>query len=162
MDNPSRPASGYTLSEVEPGSFVYEVRHALPDEACQDMIRRFEAKPEQQYPGRIGPQQQHEHSIKRSTDLRISGRHNWREVDEGLFLSLRTALDALSAIHPFFASNSFRDMGYNMQRTRPGEFYHRHVDSGAGEFSQRQLVAIWYLNDVDGPRGGKPSFTFSR
>jgi hypothetical protein len=45
-------------------------------------------------------------------------------------------------MHPFFAANSFRDMGYNMQRTGAGEFYHWHVDGGPGEFGQRQLVAI--------------------
>jgi hypothetical protein len=44
-----------------------------------------------------------------------------------------------------------------MQRYRPGEYYHWHVDGGPGEFSQRQLVAIWYLNDVEGP-GGETEF----
>ncbi|MDA9982278.1 2OG-Fe(II) oxygenase [Gammaproteobacteria bacterium] len=33
------------------------------------------------------------------------------------------------------------------------------MDGGPGEFSQRQLVAIWYLNDVDGP-GGQSEFHF--
>jgi hypothetical protein len=31
------------------------------------------------------------------------------------------------------------------------------VDGGPGEFSQRQLVAIWYLNNVEGP-GGETEF----
>ncbi|MDH3563518.1 MAG: 2OG-Fe(II) oxygenase, partial [Gammaproteobacteria bacterium] len=53
--------------------------------------------------------------------------------------------------------NSFKDIGYNMQRYQPGEYYHWHVDGGPGEFSQRQLVAIWYLNDVEGP-GGETEF----
>jgi hypothetical protein len=123
------------------------------------MIRRFEAHPEQQYPGRIGPQQDQQSSIKRSTDLRISGRKDWKPVDESLFLSLSAAVNEIAKMHPFFASNSLRDMGYNMQRTQQEEFYHWHVDSGPGEFSQRQLVAIWYLNDVDGP-GGETEFYF--
>jgi hypothetical protein len=70
-----------------------------------------------------------------------------------LFQSLSQALNAMSAQHPFFAANSFKDVGYNMQRTRPGEFYHWHVDGGPGEFSQRQLVAIWHLNEVGSPGG---------
>ncbi len=157
----SKPESvlNYTLREACPHSFIYEVRHALTREVCDDMIHRFEAHPEQQYPGRVGPQHDQEASIKRSTDLRISGRKDWKPVDEGLFLSLSAAVNEIAKIHPFFASNSFRDMGYNMQRTQQEEFYHWHVDSGPGEFSQRQLVAIWYLNDVDGP-GGETEFYF--
>jgi predicted 2-oxoglutarate/Fe(II)-dependent dioxygenase YbiX len=125
------------------------------------MIARFESNPGQQYLGRIGPQTAEERSIKRSTDLRISGRPDWRDIDEILLRSLSEALRQIAAIHPFFAANAFRDMGYNMQRTCTGEFYHWHVDSGPGEFSQRQLVALWYLNDVAGP-GGETEFFFQQ
>ena len=50
-------------------------------------------------------------------------------------------------------------MGYNLQRYQPNEFYHWHIDGGSHEFSQRQLVAIWYLNDVPGP-GGETEFLY--
>ena len=53
----------------------------------------------------------------------------------------------------------FKDMGYAIQRTMPGEHYHWHIDGGSHEFSQRQLVAVWYLNDVPGP-GGETEFLF--
>jgi hypothetical protein len=82
-------------------------------------------------------------------------------VDRELFSSLGAALNLLSALHPYFATNAFKDVGYNLQRTRPGEFYEWHVDGGPGEFSQRQLVAIWYLNDVPGP-GGETEFHFQQ
>ncbi len=159
MSSKSESVLDYALHELSRHSFIYEIRHALTRKVCDDMIRRFEAHPEQQYSGRIGPQHDQESSIKRSTDLRISGRKDWRAVDEGLFLSLSAAVNEIAKIHPFFAANSLRDMGYNMQRTQQEEFYHWHVDSGPGEFSQRQLVAIWYLNDVDGP-GGETEFYF--
>ena len=149
----------YQLQELKSGSFIYEIAGALPADACADMIQRFENNPQQQYRGRIGQQQLNAEQVKRSTDLRISGREDWRDVDQGLYLSLRTALAELSQLHPFFRANSFRDIGYNMQRTRPGEFYHWHVDGGPGEFSQRQLVALWYLNDTTGP-GGETEFLF--
>ena len=42
-----------------------------------------------------------------------------------------------------FAANSFKDFGYNLQCTLPGEYYHWHMDAGPGVFSERQLVAIW-------------------
>ena len=45
------------------------------------------------------------------------------------------------------------------KRTSPGEYYHWHIDGGSHDFSHRQLVAIWYLNDVGGP-GGETEFLF--
>ncbi|MGD8741852.1 MAG: 2OG-Fe(II) oxygenase [Granulosicoccaceae bacterium] len=143
----------YIIRELKPMSFVYEIENAIPAELCDEMIARFEAHPEQHHDGRIGEERDIENSIKRSTDLRISGRDEWKDIDQVLFGSLGKALSQLSAEFPFFAVNRFRDMGYQLQRTREGEFYHWHIDSGPGEFSQRQLVAIWYLNDVAGPGG---------
>ena len=49
-------------------------------------------------------------------------------------------------------------MGYAIQRTNSGEFYHWHVDGGSHEFSSRQLVAIFYLNDLSDDQGGKTEF----
>ncbi len=34
------------------------------------------------------------------------------------------------------AANRFKDIGYNLQRTLPGEYYHWHVDAGPGAFSE--------------------------
>lgn len=143
----------YKLRELKPHTFIYEVENALSDELCDEMVARFEANPEQQHDGRIGQGEDLAQSVKRSTDLRISGRENWNDVDAKLFASLGKALNQIGAEFPFFAVNKFRDMGYQLQRTEKDEFYHWHVDGGPGEFSQRQLVAIWYLNDVDGPGG---------
>ena len=145
------------LREVKPLSFIYEMRQALPADVCLEMIRRFEASGEQQVAGRIGQGALEAQEVKRSTDLRVSGRDDWRDIDRTLAQQLVAAFNALAREFPFFAHNSFKDIGYNLQRTLPGEYYHWHVDTGPGEFSQRQLVAIWYLNDVPGP-GGETEF----
>ena len=50
-------------------------------------------------------------------------------------------------------------MGYAIQRTSPGDFYHWHIDGGSHKFDQRQLVAVWYLCDVPGP-GGETQFLY--
>ena len=62
------------------------------------------------------------------------------------------------AAYPFF-KGPFKDMGYAIQRTDPGEFYHWHIDGGSHQFAYRQLVAVWYLNDVPGP-GGETEFLY--
>jgi len=145
------------IREVKPGSFIYEVKNALPADVCNEAIRRFETNAGQQYPGRIGQAGASAPEVKRSTDLRISGRDDWLDVDRTLSQQLVATFNAFALEFPFFGANAFKDLGYNLQRTLPGEYYHWHVDAGPGIFRERQLVAIWYLNDVPGP-GGETEF----
>jgi len=149
--------SGSRIREVKPLSFIYEVAQALPADVCREAIRRFEERSDQQMAGRIGQAGTEAPEVKRSTDLRISGREDWRDIDRTLAQQLVATFNEFAHEFPFFAANSFKDIGYNLQRTLPGEYYHWHVDGGPGEFSQRQLVAIWYLNDVAG-LGGETEF----
>jgi len=145
------------IREVRPLSFIYEKTGALPPDVCAEAIRRFEASTDQQAPGRIGQAGEVVPQVKRSTDLRISGREDWRDIDRILAQQLVSTFNAFAMEFPFFAANKFKDLGYNLQRTLPGEYYHWHVDAGPGDFSARQMVAIWYLNDVAGP-GGETEF----
>ena len=147
-----------TIFEVSPGSFVFEKRRALALDVCREMIERFERYGDEQYPGRIGQTMQLDDSIKRSTDLVISGKQHWKDLDSELFRSLNRALSEFKQYFPFF-SGPFKDNGYALQRTDAGEFYHWHIDGGSHEFAQRQLVAIWYLNDLDGG-GGQTEFSY--
>ncbi len=147
-----------TIREVTPHSFIFEKPRALALDICNEMIRRFEAHEGEQYAGRIGQTAQQETGIKRSTDLVVSGKEHWKDIDRELFRSLGLAIQEFRNAFPFFRG-AFRDSGYAIQRTRPGEFYHWHIDGGSHEFSQRQLVAVWYLNDVPGP-GGATEFSY--
>ncbi len=122
------------------------------------MIRRFEACEDEQYEGHVGQTVSKDRSIKYTTDLVTSGKENWKDLDNELFRSLGTAIREFRESFPFF-KGPFKDMGYNIQRYLPGEYYHWHIDSGSHEFSHRQLVALWYLNDVPGP-GGETEFTY--
>ena len=145
-----------TIIEVKPGSFIFAKKAALASDVCAEMIARFERFADEQYPGRIGQGVEHDASIKRSTDLVLSGKDHWRDLDRELFRSLNRALAEFKQSWPFF-DGPFKDMGYAIQRTDPGEYYHWHIDGGSHEFAQRQLVAIWYLNDLDG-EGGATEF----
>jgi hypothetical protein len=147
-----------TITEVKEHSFIFEKQRALPIDVCNEMIRRFEECADEQYAGRIGQLVQQETDIKRSTDLVVSGKSHWKDIDRALFRSLGLAMQELRETFPYF-KGPFKDVGYAIQRTDPGEFYHWHIDGGSHEFSQRQLVAVWYLNDVAGP-GGETEFSF--
>ena len=156
MAESARETAAADLHEITPGTFIFALPRALPSEACREMVRRFEACAPEQYAGRVSHQAVLDPSVKRSTDLVMSGKSHWKDLDGALFRSLVSALDALAGRHPFFGGR-FKDIGYALQRTGPGEFYHWHIDGGSHELSHRQLVAIWYLNDVEGP-GGETEF----
>lgn len=147
-----------TISEAKQNSFIFEKRNALASEFCANVIQRFENHEQDQYQGRIGQMADQDNSIKKSTDLVVSGKPHWHDVDRALFKSLGLAIREFRNQFPYF-NGPFKDMGYGLQRTAPGEFYHWHIDGGSHDFSHRQLVAIWYLNDVDGP-GGETEFLF--
>ncbi len=147
-----------TITEVRPDSFIFTQLNSLSRYFCADLIRRFESARDEQYAGRIGQLADENFSIKKSTDLVVSGKQQWEDVDRTLFHALKLALQEFRAGYAFFRG-AFKDMGYGIQRTDVGEHYHWHVDGGSHEFSHRQLVAIWYLNDVPGP-GGETEFLF--
>lgn len=148
------------IQEVKPNTFIFEKLNALPLDICQEMIRRFEEDSENQYQGRIGQTFTDDQSIKRSTDLVTSGKQNWQDLDAELFRSLGHAIKEFREHYPFF-NGAFKDNGYAIQRTNPGEFYHWHIDGGSHEFAVRQLVAVWYLNNVEGP-GGETEFSYQQ
>lgn len=147
-----------SIKEVKPLSFIFEKENALPDFLCDDMVKRFEQAKDEQYPGRIGQTFEQDQSIKISTDLVVSGKEHWKDVDNNLFRSLGLALQEFKQKYDYF-QGPFKDNGYALQRTQMGEHYHWHIDGGSHDFSQRQLVAVWYLNDVPGP-GGETEFLF--
>ncbi len=57
------------ISELKPGSFIFEKKNALPGDVCSEIIERFELNPGDQYQGRIDQQGAEDTDIKRSTDL---------------------------------------------------------------------------------------------
>jgi len=144
------------LIEVKPGSFIFEFNNSLSEDICKDIIKRFEESKDEHYEGRVGQTFEKNTDIKKSTDMVVSGKDNWKDVDKILFTSLSKALSAVKKQYDFF-SGPFKDIGYAVQRTNAGEYFHWHIDSGSHQFSDRQLVAIWYLNNVSGP-GGETEF----
>jgi len=148
-----------TFREVKPNTFIFERPNTIPADWCEEMIRRFEANPEQQNKGRIGQVQGLDNEVKRTMDLVVSNKDNWKDVDQVFFRCMGAALQEFKQSYPFFTTG-FKDMGYQIQRYQPGEFYHWHIDGGSHDFANRQLVAIWYLNDVAEDAGGETGFLY--
>ena len=145
-----------TIREVKDHSFIFEKKNALSHEWCVDIINRFEESEDEQYRGQIGQTVSEDQSIKKTTDCYVSGKQQFRDIDRVLFYSLGKAIQEFREVYPFF-KGPFKDMGYNLQRYTEGGYYHWHIDGGSHDFSHRQLVAIWYLNTIDGS-GGETEF----
>ncbi len=147
-----------SIRQVRTDTFIFEKPHALSAEICQLAIERFEQYRDEQYEGRIGQGAGKDRSIKKTTDLVVSGKPHWKDIDRALFRSIGQAILEFRETYPYF-KGPFKDMGYGIQRYNAAEHYHWHIDGGSHDFSQRQLVALWYLNDVPGP-GGETEFLF--
>lgn len=146
-----------TFREIAQGSFIFECQNALPDFLCDDMVSRFESHPEDQYQGRVGSDANENTSLKKTTDLVVTDKQHWQDVHNNLFRSLSLSLQEFSERYTYFSNlKRFKDSAYNLQRYQEGEYYHWHVDADNEPLSSRQLVAIWYLNDVE--QGGETDF----
>ena len=81
-----------SILEVKPLSFIFERPHTLPASFCEEVIRRFEASPQYQTAGRIGQTQSKDQSIKKTTDLVVSNKEDWKDIDEMFFRCVAAAL----------------------------------------------------------------------
>ena len=95
----------YQLREVKPLSFIFEIQNALTSDICREIIDRFEANPEQQYLGRVGQGAEQESSIKQSTDLVVSDKENWKDIDQMFFRSTALAVRVIRERYPFFGGH---------------------------------------------------------
>ena len=99
-----------TFREAKPGSFIYERPNTIPADWCDEMIRRFEAHPDQQNQGRIGQTQGLDAEVKRTMDLVVSGREDWKDIVQVFFRCMGAALAEIRETFPCF-TGPFTDMG---------------------------------------------------
>ena len=73
------------LIEKSPGSFIFEFDNEIPPEKCDEIVQRFEESKDDHYRGRVGPNFEENDDVKKSTDMVISGKDSWRDIDEIFF-----------------------------------------------------------------------------
>ena len=83
------------LIESKPGTFIFEFNNSLNDKDCEDIIKRFEQSKDQHYQGRVGQKFEQNTEIKKSTDMVVSGKEDWKDIDDLLFTSLAKALSGI-------------------------------------------------------------------
>ena len=140
--------------------FVWVCNDVIPNNKCREIINRFEADNKHHQGATCDGV---DLSVKNSLDLAISNYpEKWRDIDilfedlikyllDGYIEHLARAGDLRSftngekiGIMPAFSKNT-RDIGYQVQKTNPGEGYTWHHDYETG----RILTFILYLNTVE-------------
>ena len=126
---------------------IYVAEDKLDKDFCKHCIEKFN-KDDNRYQGEVGSGVNLE--MKRSIDLTISDNDNWKEEDNVFYNSFKKTLDSYKKElkHPFpdkCLLGRIEDSGYQIQETKPGDFYTWHQDG----MKSRILTIIWYLNDIN-------------
>ena len=133
--------------------FVYTRKNQLSKSFCKNLIDKFE-KDDRKKQGIVGGGLRTD--IKRSTDLSITHVSGYEEEDKIFYENLNKNIINYEKTrgkiyHKFIleetATQKVEDSGYQIQRTKPGEYYVWHHDQAS--FRSRRLTYIWYLNDID-------------
>ena len=158
---------------VSPDPFIWVRDEVLDPSLCDNIISRFRTD-DRKTSGVCGEDSSVKAGIKRSTDLLISGYEDWNDVDCQLHQILTRAIreyitdvslhyhgtlkcypeNTDSQYMQFLAlQGETMDTGYQIQETKPGDFYDWHDDSmihvdNHGILHERTITYIWYLNDI--------------
>ena len=130
----------------------------LPASTCNNLISKFEDSP-YKHAGITGTNDDKVikpmDEIKKSTDIHITSTKGFEEEDKvcrkHLFEEIKHYQSLIEAKVPVYFSinENMRYMGFNMQRTDPGDFYHWHSDEDAMQRKWvRSITYIFYLNDI--------------
>ena len=138
--------TNHTLSEL-----IYVMPNTLTKEFCNHCIEKFEEDDRKTAGISLDP----DNANKISTDLNISFYDDWKNEDHVFYESLQVGLNKFldKFGERFRMSGLFKesnDVGYQIQRTKPGEYFYWHNDycSEGKSGNPRLLAFIWYLNDV--------------
>jgi len=81
------------MREIKPNTFIFEFDNALQKDDCKNIIERFEDDKDEHYVGKVGQNLSEDLDIKKSTDLFISGKEAWGDVDKIFFTALAKSLN---------------------------------------------------------------------
>ena len=144
MKNTLEPCSrGFSLDD-----FVYIGDNYLTKEFCEHCINKFD-KDNSIEPGitLAGIRA----DLKKTMDLVITGKDNWKEEDTIFYNSLQKGIKDyikwMPRCHKIDIMENYQaeDTGYQIQRYEPGDGYTWHHDT----YETRRHTFIWYLNDIE-------------
>lgn len=148
---------------METPTFIDVFENALDSDVCREIIHRFENDERNQFEGVVGNEQGEigPGESKSCTELSISGNHHWSDIDKVLFDAITPVLHEQVEKYPGFGvGDGYEDEGYRIKRYLPNgqDKFTPHVDVNGCHSAHRQMVFMWYLNDVE--EGGETFFPY--
>jgi hypothetical protein len=144
------------MSYVDP--LIWKKDKTLCSDFCNHVIDKFE-NDERKHIGLVGFERRTS-PIKKSVDLNISYYDEWKDEDSIFYNSLKENFEEYTEhcnqYKPYFPyafvgagiNQNTKDSGYQIQRTKPGEYYKWHHDGWIEKKFLRLVTYIWYLNDI--------------
>jgi hypothetical protein len=139
--------------------FIWTKDNTLTSEFCNHCISKFESD-DRKYNGVMGSKKSYCPDFKQSTDLTISILDEWENEDNVFYESITNNFDeyASSIKNSLNVNRSIDimktdtdkviDTGYQIQRTKPLQFYDWHNDASSTDGKVRVITFIWYLNTI--------------
>lgn len=140
---------------------IWTLSNALDADFCQHCISKFEENSDQHLTGAI--ENGVLEDVKKSTDLLTTVHSNWQEEQTVFHRAITEGLDKYRkyldehVVAPSIFNGQVACTGYQIQRTKPDEYYHWHSDFVAYQTHFRFLTYIFYLNTLK-DRGGETEF----
>lgn len=158
--------------------FIYVVDGSLTQDFCKGLIDKFEQEP-LKGPGQCGSKNGNINTkMKKSIDCYISDKINWSQehnflaekVNQHTFEydvsnpvkeiipnpnQLRTE-DEILNLDVF--DEGIHNTGFQLQKTKPGEYFHWHQDFATNPRGSRMLTYMWYLNTLEDEDDGYTEF----
>lgn len=142
--------------------FIIQKEGILKEEFCKKVIDKFE-KDDRKHDGHIGSGQNQNSNVKKSTDLLISELPDWESLDSYVHRIMTSEIKDYLDFFMDSTQNKQRsdiiDTGYQIQRTKKGEYYTWHTDdqyaviadtyereTKSADYERRLFTYILYLN----------------
>ena len=141
--------------------FIRFYDQIIAPEVCEQAIARFDASADTS-PGRVLKSDGNtavDLSVKRTTELIISGRPQWNDIETALQAGFVECVNRYASEFPHIESMSgnMTSEVFRLKKYEQDGFFDWHIDSG-GKNQARVIAIQFYLNDVH--QGGATEFKF--
>lgn len=142
--------------------FIYEIENVLPKETCEKIIERFK-NDNTKHPSKIGPEGRIDEHIRKSTTLSISGKEQWKDIDDILYKAItRSIKEYIEYVQKYVdvynVFENISDEGYTINEMKVGEYYNWHIDDMTKNGQRRSFSCVLYLNTLEEDQGGCTEF----
>ena len=135
--------------------YIMVFDNVLTPEQCEHIVQKFEHDTTK-FVGTCGGHKVNP-SIKQSTDLFLRSHEGWDIELKGIAKAILPKIMHYIDTYDQLQSMDLVHTGFQIQRSKEGQFYRTHIDDDTKESHNRMIATLLYLTDVE--EGGETRFT---